>query len=329
MAIWLLWGAVLATPLLWKGTWRWRWPAILLTPIAVALGGFSSGVVGYLTGTARLQYMGMPGPDFWNVDPQSGATPTTGGCIVWGHEFLTQIPNNAAVKVLASVFGQMPFSYDGPYPSLDEALALVANGHNRVSDDDLRHGHIVVGQRDYAVPDSLQASVRRRVAEKKLLVRVVLVGDRLLVFRDPDSHGNLIRLFDLRTHRLIATYVLNYIEPTPGMHEPGSVEVPPVESSFVLTSLPKVAEPECFEEAFSNASCASLSSLASIGQLRRRTIVKFMVNADGSVGPFEVPHGDARAAPCVEAAVRACEWIPAKNAKGVAVSTWIMQPIRF
>jgi hypothetical protein len=117
------------------GTRRWLAFAVLvlLSPVTLA---FILGAVQYGLGTADLRYMGLPDTEFNNLDTDYRCPRVTGGCLVNGGEFLVQEPHNAAVMLLINLMGPMRGSYDGPYPSREEALAAL-NGAERVPLEDL------------------------------------------------------------------------------------------------------------------------------------------------------------------------------------------------
>ncbi|MHC4717403.1 MAG: hypothetical protein ACYS5V_10570 [Planctomycetota bacterium] len=105
---------------------RRRWVVlavlVLFSPISVA---FIFGAVQYARGTAELLYMGLPGTGFHNLDPQTRCGRRTGGCLVTGGEFLWSLPHNAGVRLMAALFGPMRGSYDGPYPTREEAVTAL------------------------------------------------------------------------------------------------------------------------------------------------------------------------------------------------------------
>ncbi len=85
--------------------------------------------------------MGLPGPSFYNVDPQTRLSRTTGGCLVSGSEFLFQAPNNCTLAVLTKVFGPMRGSYDGPYPTEEQANAALG-GATALNMEQFKQGRI-------------------------------------------------------------------------------------------------------------------------------------------------------------------------------------------
>lgn len=98
--------------------WRSVAAILLLSPFAVY---FSSGVVDYARGKARLRRMGLPSFSFFNIDPVYRIERATGGCVVCGGEWIRHKPYNLAVTMLLKTLGPMPGSYLGPYPSASEA----------------------------------------------------------------------------------------------------------------------------------------------------------------------------------------------------------------
>lgn len=111
-----------AVPLARHRRWGLLGAVILLSPFVasflIACGQFASG-------TARLQYMGYPGPEAFNVDPDLRCERSTGGCVVHGGEWMTDEPHNAAIRTLTALFGPQPGAYTGPYPTNTQAAAAI------------------------------------------------------------------------------------------------------------------------------------------------------------------------------------------------------------
>jgi hypothetical protein len=82
---------------------------------------FLSGTKDYFTGQATFKYVGLPAPEFYNLDRQFRAWNSTSGCVVMGFEPLTQSPNNWAIKFWTNSFGFQKGVYTGSYP--DDTLA--------------------------------------------------------------------------------------------------------------------------------------------------------------------------------------------------------------
>ena len=105
----------------------------LAIPVLVAVFSFMQGVAGYLNGTAYFLGVGYPGFEFGNLDPQYRVHRQTSGCIVLGTEFLTHLPNNAAIVLLTKVLGPMRGTYHGPYPDREEAREVLRGSRDVVA----------------------------------------------------------------------------------------------------------------------------------------------------------------------------------------------------
>ena len=129
---------------------RRRWVALtvllLLLPFSVA---FVLGAIRYARGTATLLlYAEELDTESYNPDRQvrcprwSPTYPSSGAVFFW------TVPNNAAVRLMAALFGPMPGSYDGPYPTREEALAALADGET-VALEDLLRGVVPIGEKEF------------------------------------------------------------------------------------------------------------------------------------------------------------------------------------
>ncbi len=61
-----------------------------------------------------------------NPDPVTRLYLRSGGCVVFGNEWMTEGSYDNGLLMMVSLFGPMPGSYDGPYP--DQATAYTAIG---------------------------------------------------------------------------------------------------------------------------------------------------------------------------------------------------------
>lgn len=134
---------------------------LLLTPISVS---FFTGAGSYALGSAHLKYFGLPGPTFFNLDPDLRCGRSTSGCCGNGSEWMTHAPNNAAVTLLTRLFGPQPGTYTGPYPSESQAKAALAAAMP-VSLDALLKDQIDLARR----PLKLDAGVGRGLLDGSLL----------------------------------------------------------------------------------------------------------------------------------------------------------------
>ncbi len=85
---------------------------------------FAGGVVDYFRGAPSLWFTGLPRIESFNLDRTSRCFRAGGGCLVFGNEWVSLCPHNAALRLTALVFGPPTKSYDGPYPTEEEAKAL-------------------------------------------------------------------------------------------------------------------------------------------------------------------------------------------------------------
>lgn len=114
-----LWRAVRARSL-------WAVLFVLANPLSFF---FARGVVDYWEGRPALRGMGLPGPEYANLDPATRCFRMSGGCLIRGNEWATILPHNYGIRLMVMIFGPPAGTYDGPYPTREEALAFVsANG---------------------------------------------------------------------------------------------------------------------------------------------------------------------------------------------------------
>lgn len=106
---------------------RVAWLPMLLLVLANPMGvWFIGGLVDYAKGAPKLRYMGLPSMESYNIDPQTRCFSQTGGCVIHGNEWVSQVSHNLGVLALATLFGPPSRSYDGPYPSKEEAFQMAA-----------------------------------------------------------------------------------------------------------------------------------------------------------------------------------------------------------
>lgn len=79
----------------------------------------------YLSGTARLKYVGLPDPEFYNIDRKYRCHNSTSGCLVLGYEWFTQGLSNATLRLLIGLFGFQKGAYTGDYPTVEEVVKIV------------------------------------------------------------------------------------------------------------------------------------------------------------------------------------------------------------
>lgn len=137
-ALLAIWVPAFLGPLIWVVTFiaflasllrRRRFSAAIVltfaTPMSVV---FFVAVGNYLAGTASLSFVGLPETKGCNVDPQLRCERHTTGCIATGDSWLIVDVRNAAVFLMSKLFGPMPGSYTGPYPTESQAIAAMQAG---------------------------------------------------------------------------------------------------------------------------------------------------------------------------------------------------------
>jgi hypothetical protein len=98
---------------------------LVLSPLGAT---FLLGAAHYCLGIAKLRSMGYPSATGNNLDPEIRCGRSTGGCVVHGDEWMYLGPHNAAVRAMSTLFGPMPGTYTGPYPTESQAIAIAAEG---------------------------------------------------------------------------------------------------------------------------------------------------------------------------------------------------------
>jgi len=107
---------------------RWRSfgtaATILIGPFVVL---FATGIADWFSQRPQVWGMGLPGMEFFNLNPATRCYRATGGCVVWGGEWLVEKPHNEALKLMCAAFGPPRRTYHGAYPTLEEALEFMAH----------------------------------------------------------------------------------------------------------------------------------------------------------------------------------------------------------
>lgn len=132
----------------------------LLNPLSIF---FARGVVDYCGGRPAFRGMGLPSYEAGNVDPETRCFHRSGGCVVSGEEWVHIAPHNLALHLLVLVLGPPSGTYDGPYPTREEAIAASTSG-TPVSRADFRSGKIQTQTK----PVVLKQEMTTAIAEKLL-----------------------------------------------------------------------------------------------------------------------------------------------------------------
>jgi hypothetical protein len=207
---------------------RWR-SALLLIPLLLnpmSL-SFGCGLHEWFNEKPQFHYKGLPGDEFYNLDPDTRCYRETGGCKVYGDEWITYSPHNAALSLMVSVFGPPKHTYHGPYPSKTEAMKLT-QANSLTSPDAFLNGKVQVNGREIAIgqdkakkiigdfgiylfeldSNDVVRNVRAAIFREHCLVIRVSSKERMPTgLFENESEG--IVLFDLDSLHPIARYVLS------------------------------------------------------------------------------------------------------------------------
>jgi hypothetical protein len=185
---------------------RLKWYLLLCCSwTLVSLMSFMIGSKNYFQGYASIKTYGLPGPEFYNLNPDLRTWNTSSGCIVYGHESFTQEPNNLAVKLWTSLFGFQPGVYEGVYPTREQAKELIKKGQKvnltKISDTvfldyDQQPLFLLSNYTRYENP-----------LEKCVSAKAFLLNDECLLIEPlADSSESVIMLADKKSGTIFAQY---------------------------------------------------------------------------------------------------------------------------
>lgn len=187
--------------------------AALMTPLALPLYAATNATVQYMSGSATLRSVGLPGLTARNLDPTLRCRHRSTGCVPGGLTLLWDAPNNLTLRVLGAVFGTMPYAYDGPYPTAEEAVTAARAATVRPTWDQLEGG-VTVGGRSVQLGEDVTYRFCGTHWVRDARARVALTDERLLVVADEHAHDDprdpCVLLFDTRTSQLVAFYPGEY-----------------------------------------------------------------------------------------------------------------------
>jgi hypothetical protein len=218
----------MAAGLLVRAIHRWR-SALVLGAVALIFSPLSlqagRATIDYFRGTATLHGRGlMRGTS--RVDPGTRLQYSSGGCMVYGNEWLTDSPYNAALYLWVSTLGPMKGCYAGPYP--DEATARAALAGAKVFDlrqlptdsimvdgvtVKLRAGlgnEILKGFREGPATDAADSKLLKAYGEAHAMLykgSCVTIGVPAEIM--PAGDPNAVILIDCATGKLFSYYVDN------------------------------------------------------------------------------------------------------------------------
>lgn len=126
---------------------RKAWLPLLLVVAANPFTAFfAGGAIDYAKGSPSLRGMGLPGFEYHNIDPQTRCMRRSGGCVIMGHEWLSISSHNLGVRSAVAAFGYPSGTYNGPYPSEEQALREIS-GAPDLPLGDFQKGTIKAGNR--------------------------------------------------------------------------------------------------------------------------------------------------------------------------------------
>lgn len=207
-----------------RGAWLPLFLLLLTNPTGV---WFIHGMVDYAKGAPRLRYMGLPSMEFYNIDRKTRCFRETGGCLVGGNEWVSHDFHNLGVGVLAAVCGTPSRSYDGPYPTQEEAMRAVASAP-KLDLAEFVKGRIQAGGRRINLDPEMVADLSSTVGVYGLMdglfpdgdlgpfAQAVVFQERCLILRmvEPDTfptttgsqNQDFLILMDLKCLRPFAYY---------------------------------------------------------------------------------------------------------------------------
>jgi hypothetical protein len=205
-----LWIAV-TTFLVKAKLWRRLLVLLSVSPVAVvsvlAAGSF-------IRGRARLLAVGYPAIELANVDPGTRLQTVSSGCMVDGSEIVSHLPNNIVVRLLSSLT-PMPGSYQGPYPSRDEARHALRTA-SELNADELEADELHVGGKAFSLRNHLGHQIGVALGTQPTpKLRVALWKDTVLILQfdaanryesELDETATVLALVDARTGKIFAYY---------------------------------------------------------------------------------------------------------------------------
>ena len=138
-----------------RAIYRRAWlPLILLIAANPFVFFFVGGFVDYAKGSPTVRGMGLPGFEYHNIDPTTRCMRRSGGCVVRGHEWVSNGFHNLGVRAAVTAFGYPSRSYDGPYPSKERALREISNAPD-LPLDEFQKGVIRIENRVFQIDPSM------------------------------------------------------------------------------------------------------------------------------------------------------------------------------
>lgn len=190
-----------------------KWGLLGFAPwIMVPVLSFLTGSADYFSGKAVFKHTGMPGIEFYNLDPEYRVSHSSSGCVVMGFEAFSQYPNNYAVKLWTHSLGIQPKVYTGIYPTKQETKDLLLSRKTPI-EYAIKEGNFLFQFEDqsYEIHDPLSHWKRKDLEIGK--AEVLIVEKELLIFKAlPEEtiplylQREITYLVDLATENVFAKY---------------------------------------------------------------------------------------------------------------------------
>jgi len=201
----LLWIITLTILFLRKSRLKWLLIGLSAWTIIPTF-SFLSGTKDYFTGQATFSYVGTPTLEFFNLDSEYRAWNTTSGCVRFGFEPFTQVPNNIAIKFWTNILGFQKGVFTGIYPNLIETNKLIDRlGRNITVTKTKMNYKFSIDNKNYKINESIQGVMPDY--DNLDSAKVAIIKNELIIFR-PIFGSEILEtyLVDMHTGKIFATY---------------------------------------------------------------------------------------------------------------------------
>ena len=200
---------------------------VFFNPLSVFfVDGVIDGVIDYSSGAPSVHFYGLPSIESYNP-ARTGRYFRTGlGCVVKVNMKYYPFVRNSTVKFMSRVFGPAARSYDGPYPTKEEALSFVDNAPS-TSVEEFEQGRVHVEGEVVQLPASITLKLLRSLCvygyieeqdEMKCSVQARLFKERCLIVRltekynfddtDEETSSDYLIFFDKQNSRPFAYFTI-------------------------------------------------------------------------------------------------------------------------
>jgi hypothetical protein len=200
-----IWATILIVLFVHKSNLRWYLIALSAWTV-IPIFNFFTGTKDYFIGHASLEFVGLPGPEFYNLDKDYRLRTSSSGCLVTGFEPLTQWPNNSAVKLWTNLLGYQTGVYHGVYPDKNETKKILTLNGREVAILQLEQSF------SFTVNNKVHTIIRQKNWNAQKMdgcktAKVALINNELLLVK-PVSCTDLqvTYLADNKSGEIFATY---------------------------------------------------------------------------------------------------------------------------